>query len=192
MERSQVISEVVKVDDKGIFGIKLNLWALPSPTVEYHADSCSFELISGAPTIYFYQVAPGGGGGFLNAIALSFTRMAFDRTNESLQPMKDQILKAIVQEYLSDSIVPVHLDTNDRSITHENFRKFPVQFVRAVCTADSGYIDFYNMPPQFEQSISSKSLESSIQPRIRVYLTPALFLHLLSIIDIRGGIKHGQ
>lgn len=193
VEPSPLSIEIVKLDEeKGLLGLKLNMWALPSPTLEYQADSCSFEILSGAPTIHFYQVAPGGGR-FLNAIALSFTRMAFGRTNDSLQAMKDTILKGIVQEYLSDSITSMRADANDRSITHENFRKFSVQFVRAVCAPDAAFIDFYDLPPFIEQQgVTPKTVEASIQARIRVYLTPALFLHLLRIIDVKEGIHDGQ
>jgi len=183
---SETSTAVVKIDDKGI---AVNLWALPLPTVEYHADNCGFEVISGAPTVYFYQVGPGGK--FLNAIALSFTRMAFEKMNESLQTIRGSIEEGIAKVYASDSIVPLHL--TDQSITYENFRKFSVQIIRAASSVDSAYIDFYNLPPPVEQQGMTRSVvESSIQPRIRVFLTPVLLLYLLNIIDAKENVHGGQ
>jgi hypothetical protein len=178
IQNHQSVEAVVMQDD----GFKINLWRLPAPELAYHADNCSFQVISGAPTIYFYQIGPSGE--LLNAIALSFTRQAFEGATKTLQGLKDLLVKRTPEVYGMDSIKPPDLKVG--SMTNDNFRKFPVQIIRAVCSADAAYIDFYNVPPLVaQQGINKKLLESSIQPTIRVYLTPLLLLRLLNIIDVK-------
>jgi len=161
---------------------EINLWSLVAPELSYQADNCSFHVISGAPTVYFYQVGPSDEP--LNTIALSFTKEAFKNTNKALQGLRTGIDTSIRTIYSPDSVKP--LDLKPGSVRNENFRKFSVQFVRAACSPDSAYIDFYNMPPMVkEQGINKRLLESSIQPIIRVYLTPLLFLRLLDIIEVK-------
>jgi hypothetical protein len=162
--------------------IIVDLWKLEAPELVYHADNCAFETISGAPTMYFFQIGPGGN--WLNAIALGFTRQAFERAKDSLKSIKNNLEESARTIYASDSIETLDLKSLTTTITNDNFRKDSAQFIRAACSDDQAYIDFYNIPPLVkQQGINRETLISSIHPIIRVYLTPILLLYLLNIIN---------
>jgi hypothetical protein len=168
-----------------------DLWGLVTPPVEYHADNCAFNVINGGPTIYFCQYGPNMN--ILNTIALSFTRMAFVSAMKVLGSIRSNVEESAKTIYESASIAPLDMDILDKSITNENYKKFPAQILRAASTGDTACIDFYNLAPLIQrpgQPATKQNVMNNITACIRVYLTPLLLLHLMNIARLEEAVPN--
>jgi hypothetical protein len=155
----------------------LNPWKLPPPEIEYHADTCAMEVVSGAPTLYFGQVGPGGRP--LNTIAISMSPKQLTTFVMGLEPISASLDRTRSQ-WDGHPVVP---DAKGEGLSHDNFRKFTATMCLGSCDEHVGMLDFHNLAQLVkERIVAAGKIEPQIRGVVRVFTPLPVLDRLIAML----------
>jgi hypothetical protein len=143
--------------------VKLDLWSLPSPRIEYLADTLRIEARNGFVEIYFAQLLPVG---VLNAICISMPSSVMRNITEGFRTVRERVNN--ISQKQPEALA-------FESLNNSNFRKFFSNLVRGGANEDSMMLDFYRAEVVTTERLAhTQNQQDFSQDQIRVFFAPSL------------------